>query len=297
MVPLPAARRPSGPLLILAAAALWSTAGAAIKLCGLNAWQISLGRSLVAAWVLWLLLPGARARPTRRTWGVAAAYAVTVVLFTVANKLTTSANAIFLQDTAPLYVLLLSPLLLGERPSRSELWSVPLFLVGLGLFFRDQLTPGQLSGNLIALASGVSFALCILGLRRLAGGNAPALVLGNLLATAASLPGAVGGPAVTATDLAIVLFLGVFQLGLSYALFARGLRSTPATEASLLALLEPVLNPVWTFLLAGERPGPWALVGGGLVLLGTLWRTLAPWVEARLSNGGSPTAGTSSGGY
>jgi drug/metabolite transporter, DME family len=281
MVPVEATQRRGGPWLILAAAALWSTAGAAIKLCSLSAWQISLGRSLVAAGVLWLFLPGARARPSRGTWAVASAYAVTVVLFTLANKLTTSANAIFLQDTAPLYVLLLSPLLLGERPSRGELLAVPLFLVGLLLFFRDRLTPGQLSGNLIALLSGVAFALCILGLRRLGGSNAPALLLGNLLAAAASFPGALGGSPLTARDLAIVLFLGVFQLGLSYALFARGLRHTPATEASLLALLEPVLNPVWTFLLAGERPGPWALAGGGLVLLGTLWRTLAPWVETR----------------
>jgi drug/metabolite transporter, DME family len=281
MVPPPAAQRRSGPWLILAAAALWSTAGAAIKLCSLNAWQISLGRSLVAAGVLWLFLPGARARPTRGTWAVASAYAVTVVLFTVANKLTTSANAIFLQDTAPLYVLLLSPLLLRERPTRGELLSVPLFLLGLLLFFRDQLTPGQVSGNLIALLSGVAFALCILGLRRLGGNNAPAVLLGNLLAGAASLPGSIGGPALTPKDVAIVLFLGVFQLGLSYALFSRGLRHTPATEASLLALLEPVLNPVWAFFLAGERPGPWALAGGGLVLLGTLWRTLAPWVETR----------------
>jgi drug/metabolite transporter, DME family len=281
MVPPKAEQRRSGPWLILAAAALWSTAGAAIKLCSLSAWQISLGRSLVAAGVLWLFLPGARARPTRSTWAVAAAYAVTVVLFTVANKLTTSANAIFLQDTAPLYVLLLSPLLLRERPTRGELLSVPLFLSGLLLFFRDQLTPGQVSGNLIALLSGVAFALCILGLRRLRGNNASALLLGNLLAGVASLPGCVGGPPLTWRDLAIVLFLGAFQLGLSYALFARGLRHTPATEASLLALLEPVLNPVWAFLLAGERPGPWALAGGSLVLLGTLWRTLAPWVEAR----------------
>jgi drug/metabolite transporter (DMT)-like permease len=276
-----AAQRRTGPWLILAAAALWSTAGAAIKLCTLNAWQISLGRSLVAAIVLWLFLPGARARPSRGTWAVAAAYAVTVVLFTVANKLTTSANAIFLQDTAPLYVLLLSPFLLHERPSRGELLSTPLFLVGLLLFFRDKLTPGQVSGNLLALLSGVSFALCILGLRRLRGSNAPALVLGNLLAVAASFPGAVEGAPVTLPNLGIVLFLGVFQLGLSYALFARGVRHTPATEASLLALLEPVLNPVWTFFLAGERPGPWALAGGSLVLLGTLWRTLAPWVEGR----------------
>jgi DME family drug/metabolite transporter len=283
-----AAQRRTGPWLILAAAALWSTAGAAIKLCTLNAWQISLGRSLVAAVVLWLFLPGARVRPSRGTWAVAAAYAVTVVLFTVANKLTTSANAIFLQDTAPLYVLLLSPFLLRERPSRGELLSVPLFLLGLLLFFRDQLTPGQVSGNLLALLSGVSFALCILGLRRLGGSNAPALVLGNLLAVAASFPGALSGTHVTLPNLGIVLFLGVFQLGLSYALFARGVRHTPATEASLLALLEPVLNPVWTFLLAGERPGPWALAGGSLILLGTLWRTLAPWMEMRAARAGAP---------
>jgi drug/metabolite transporter, DME family len=287
MVPAPDASRRSGPWLILAAATLWSTGGAAIKLCALSAWEISLGRSLVAAVVLWLFMPGARSRPTRGTWAVAAAYAVTVVLFTVANKLTTSANAIFLQDTAPLYVLLLSPWLLGERPSRGELLSVPLFLVGLLLFFRDQLTPGQLSGNLIALASGVAFALAILGLRRLRGGNAPAILLGNLLAGAASLPGALGGPPATGRDLAIIAFLGVFQLGLSYALFARGVRHTPATEASLLALVEPVLNPVWTFFFAGERPGNWALAGGSLVLLGTLWRTLAPWAEARASSSGA----------
>ncbi|HXX32619.1 MAG TPA: DMT family transporter, partial [Myxococcaceae bacterium] len=94
----------------------------------------------------------------------------------------------------------------------------------------------------------------------------------------------------TPRDLGIVLFLGIFQLGLSYALFARGVRHTPAVEASLLALLEPVLNPVWTFLLTGERPGPWAVAGGGLVLLGTIWRTLAPWVEARSRTGGGTRA-------
>src|SRR5271165_553165 len=224
MVSDAAAQRRRGPWLILTAAALWSTAGAAIKLCSLNAWQISFGRSLVAALVLWLLLPGARARPSKGIGAVAAAYAVTVVLFTLANKLTTSANAIFLQDTAPLYVLLLSPLLLHERPSRGELWSVPLFLLGLALFFGDRLTAGQFSGNVIALLSGVAFALCILGLRRLGGGNAPALLLGNLLAAAASLPGTLSGAPWTAKDVAIVLFLGIFQLGLSYALFARGLR-------------------------------------------------------------------------
>ena len=273
--------RRTGPWLILAAATLWSTAGAAIKLCGLSGWQINLGRSAVAALFLAVFIPGARRRPDRQLGWVALAYAFTVLLFVLANKATTSANAIFLQDTAPLWVLLLSPVLLHERPTRSELLSAPLFLVGLLLFFLDQLSPGQALGNVIAVASGVAFALCILGLRKLGSRNVGAIVWGNALAALMSLPMALHGPAPTVRDVGIVLFLGLFQLGASYALFARGVRHTPAVEASLLALVEPVLNPVWTYLLAGERPGPWAVRGGALILAATLWRTLAPWVEGR----------------
>jgi drug/metabolite transporter (DMT)-like permease len=273
--------RRTGPWLILAAATLWSTAGAAIKLCGLSGWQINLGRSAVAALFLAAIIPAARRRPDRSVAWVSVAYAFTVLLFVLANKATTSANAIFLQDTAPLWVLLLSPVLLHERPSRGELLSAPLFLVGLFLFFLDQLSPGQAVGNLIAVASGVAFALCILGLRKLGSRNVGAIVWGNALAALLSLPMALRGPAPTLRDAGIVLFLGLFQLGLSYALFARGVRHTPAVEASLLALVEPVLNPVWTFLLAGERPGPWAIRGGAIILAATLWRTLAPWLEAR----------------
>ena len=273
--------RRSGPWLVLAAATLWSTAGAAIKLCGLSGWQINLGRSLIAAGVLALLFRDARRRPDRGVLWVSVAYAFTVLLFVLANKATTSANAIFLQDTAPVWVLLLSPWLLHERPSRSELLSVPLFLVGLTLFFLDQLSPGQTVGNVIALASGVAFALCILGLRKLGPRNVGAIVWGNLIAALIALPMAVRGPSPTVRDLGLVAFLGVFQLGLSYGLFARGLRHTPAVEASLLALVEPVLNPVWTFLFTGERPGPWAVRGGVIILVATLWRTLAPWFEGR----------------
>ena len=273
--------RRTGPWLILAAATLWSTAGAAIKLCQLSGWQINFGRSAVAALFIAAIIPSARRRPDRGIAGVAVAYAFTVLLFVLANKATTSANAIFLQDTAPLWVLLLSPVLLHERPSRGELLSAPLFLVGLLLFFLDRLSPGHAVGNVIAVASGVAFALCIMGLRKLGARNVGAIVWGNALAALMSLPMALRGPAPTTRDLGIVLFLGLFQLGLSYVLFARGVRHTPAVEASLLALVEPVLNPVWTFLLAGERPGPWAIRGGAIILAGTLWRTLAPWVEAR----------------
>ncbi len=264
-------------LLVILAAAMWSTGGAAIKLCQLSPWQIAGGRSLVAGLLLFLLFRSARVRPDRHIAWAAAAYAATVLLFVIANKLTTAANAIFIQDSAPLYVLVLSPLIVGERATKGELFAAPVYVLGIVLFFLDQLSPGQLAGNLLALASGVSFALCIMGLRRLRERGADAAAAwGNLLAVAAALPWVGQGPPPRATDVALVLFLGVFQLGLAYAMFARGLRGVTAVEASLLMLLEPVLNPVWTFLLTGERPGPWAVAGGAIILAATAWRTLAP---------------------
>jgi drug/metabolite transporter (DMT)-like permease len=268
-------------LLILAAAVLWSTAGAAIKRCALDGWQIAGGRSLVAGLFLLVAVREARRLPNVRILLVSVAYACTVVLFVVATKLTTAANAIFIQDAAPLYVLVLSPLLLREVPTRGELLAVPVFGLGLALFFLDDLSGGQVTGNLVALGSGVAFAFSIIGLRLLREEAPAALVYGNLIAAVAALPVGLGGPTPTPVDLALVLYLGIFQLGLAYLCFSRGLLHTPAVEASLLMLLEPVLNPIWTFLAAGERPGPWALAGGAVVLSATAWRTLAPVIAAR----------------
>jgi drug/metabolite transporter (DMT)-like permease len=269
-------------LLLLAAAVLWSTAGAAIKSCGLDGWQIAGGRSLVAAAFLVAVVPEARVRPTLRVIAVSIAYAFTVVLFVLATKLTTAANAIFIQDTAPLWVLLLSPWLLGERPTRGELLAIPVYGAGLGLFFLDELTAGQVAGNAVALASGVAFAVSIVGLRLLRHDGPAALFHGNAIAALAALPLWGRGPAATPADLAILAYLGIFQLGLAYLAFSRGVTGTPAIEASLLVLLEPVLNPIWTFLVAGERPGPWAIAGGAVVLGATAWRTLAPVLTPRL---------------
>jgi drug/metabolite transporter (DMT)-like permease len=269
-------------LLLLAAALLWSTAGAAIKSCGLDAWQIAGGRSAVAAAFLFLAVRDARIRPTLRVLLVAAVYSVTVVLFVVATKLTTAANAIFIQDTAPLWVLLVSPWLLREHPTRGELLAIPIYGAGLGLFFLDELAPGQLAGNLTALVSGVAFALAIVGLRLLRHDGPAALAWGNVVAAAVALPLWPRGPAATGPDLAIVVYLGIFQLGLAYLAFSRGVTGTPAIEASLLILIEPVLNPIWTFLATGERMGPWAVAGGAVVLLATAWRTLAPVLTPRL---------------
>jgi drug/metabolite transporter (DMT)-like permease len=267
-------------LLLVAAAVLWSTAGAAIKLCHLSGWQIAGGRSLVAGVFLLLAFRETRRRPTLPVLLVSVAYAFTVVLFVLATKLTTAANAIFIQDTAPLWVLLLSPWLVRETPTRGELLAVPVYGLGLGLFFLDELSAGQVTGNLVALASGVAFALSILGLRRLRYDGPAALVWGNLLAAAAALPLWSTGPTPRPLDLGLLAYLGVFQLGLSYLCFSRGLEKTPAVEASLLVLLEPVLNPIWTFLLAGERPGPWAVAGGAVVLAATAWRTVVPLLRS-----------------
>jgi drug/metabolite transporter (DMT)-like permease len=272
-------------LAILGAAVLWSTGGAAIKLCNLSAWQIAGGRSLVAGVFLALVLREVRRRPDRTTIAVALAYAGTVVLFVLANKLTTSANAIFLQDTAPGWVLLLSPWILRETPTRGEVLSLPVYAVGLALFFLDELSPGQVAGNVVALASGLSFALCIVGLRRVGSRGPAALFWGNVIGFVATAPFWFSGPIPAPLDLALVGYLGVFQLGLAYLLFARGLAHTPAVEASLLVLLEPVLNPIWAYLFAGEIPGPWAIAGGAIILAATAWRTLQPWVALRVRGG------------
>lgn len=269
-------------LLILAAALLWSTAGAAIKSVGLGPWQVAGGRALVAGLFLAAAVREARARPSLLALAVSVAYAFTTVFFVLATKLTTAANAIFIQDTAPLWVLFLSPWLLRERPTRGELLAVPIYGAGLGLFFLDELTSGQVLGNVVAALSGVSFALSIVGLRRLRESGPSALVWGNVLAAAATLPLWASGPAPSRLDLALVVYLGIFQLGVSYLAFTRGVAGTPAIEASLLVLLEPVLNPIWTFLVAGERPGPWAIAGGAVVLAATAWRTVAPVVTPRL---------------
>ncbi len=265
-------------LLVLAAAVLWSTSGACIKSTGLPAMQVAAGRSFFAAIFFALLLPQARRGWDRRTFLVGVAYAVTTVLFVLANKKTTAANAIFLQDTAPFWVLLLAPWILGEKPTRGELLSAPVYLLGIGLFFLDELSSGERAGNVLALISGVSFAFLIVWMRRMRDGGAEAAILaGNLMGLAVAAPSFFLEPAPVRTiDVGILVFLGTFQLGLAYLCFLRGLRGVSALEGALLALFEPVLNPIWTYLVAGEQPKPWALAGASLVLLATVGRLVAP---------------------
>ena len=269
------ARRALPALMLVATALLFSTGGAAIKATSLNASQVVAWRSGVAAAVLCLLLPEARRRWNARTLVVALAYAATLGLFVHANKLTTSANAVFLQATAPLYLLLIGPLLLKEKLRRLDAWMGLLVAAGMLLFLLGRnapqaTAPDPATGNVMALASGLTWALTLAGMRRLArtsGGSAlPVVVLGNLIALLLSLPGALPMAMPAWKDLAVVAYLGCFQIGLAYWLLTRAIKRVPVFEASLILLLEPVSNPIWSWLIHGERMDAWALAGAASVL-------------------------------
>ena len=271
-------------LLIVLAAVLFSTGGAAIKATELGAWQVAALRSGIAFVALLLLVPAARAGWSWRIVPVALAYAATLTLFVLANKLTTAANTIFLQATAPLYVLVLGPLLLREAIRRADLTYMLVLAVGLALFFvsvdtASTTAPSPLAGNALAALSGVAWALTLLGLRwaaRHAAGNgaAAAATLGNLLTFLVCAAWAFPLGDVSVVDWWTVIYLGVIQIALAYALFTAAMNRVPAFEASLLILVEPVLNPVWAWLVHAERPGALALLGGAIILAATLVRTL-----------------------
>jgi drug/metabolite transporter, DME family len=277
-------------LQILAAALLFSTGGAAIKACTLTSWQVASFRSGVAALALLLLLPAARRNWSWRPAVVGVAYASTVILFVHANKLTTAASTIFLQSTAPIYILLLGPWLLKEPVRGRDLGFVAALAVGMSLFFVGieppvRTAPAPLQGNLLAVASGVCWALTVVGLRWTgrvavgspgAGSAAPAVAMGNLIALAVGLPLALPVSGGTPADWTIIVYLGVFQIGLAYAFLSSAIRHVGALDASLLLLAEPVLSPLWAWLAHGEQPGPWSMAGGALILLATMFKALRP---------------------
>jgi drug/metabolite transporter (DMT)-like permease len=272
--------------LVLAAALLFSTGGAAIKSTTLGPWQTAGLRSAVAAAALFALLPQARQLRDARAWLTGVAYALTLVCFVQANKLTTAANAIFLQSTAPAYLLVLGPLLLHEKPRRRDLLVAAALAAGMALFLtgaeRGAATaPDPRAGNLWAAASGLTYAFALAGLRwqaRYSGRSAAALstiTAGNVLAALFCLPFALPLGAAHPFDWAAILYLGLFQIGLAYWCLTRGMRDVPAFEASILLLAEPVLNPLWTWLLLGEKPGGHALAGGAVILAATFFKALS----------------------
>jgi len=281
---------------LLLAALLFSTGGAAIKATTLSSWQVASFRSGIAALFLCAAFPAARRHWTWWTFAVGAAYAGCLVLFVLGTKLTTAANTIFLQSTAPLYVALLAPWILQEPTHRRDvgymaLLSVGLLLLLLGTDAPSRTAPSPAIGNIVAAVSGVMWALTLIGLRAMAARSTSrvdtsgaAIVCGNVIACVACLPLALRSPgAIGGVDIVTIAYLGSVQIGLAYVLLNHAVRYVPALETALLLLLEPVLNPVWAWIVHEERPGWWSLVGGAVILLATTLQAMAAGRSRQLS--------------
>jgi drug/metabolite transporter, DME family len=263
-------------LQALAAAVLFSTGGAGIKVEAFNAAQVSMVRSGIAAIALLLWLRG-RIRWTPGMLVAGVVYAATLTFFVGATKLTTAANAIFLQAAAPIYLLVLAPFVLDEHIRRRDV--VYLAVVGAGMIScfiarpePSVTAPNPVVGNWLGAASGLAWALTLLTLRKIGradeDGNATvaSVVAGNVFASVGAAVFALPLPAAPATEWVTLVYLGVFQIGVAYVCLSSAIRHLPALEISLLLLLEPALNPVWTWAMRGESPGIWTLVGGAVIV-------------------------------
>jgi len=266
-------------IFLLIAATLWSSGGLLIKLVSWNPVAIAGLRSLIAVLILLVFF-----RHSRLSWsfyqiGGAVAYAVTVILFVVATKLTTAANAILLQYTAPVYVALLGAWFLGESTQWFD-WTIIFVVIGgMVLFFLDHLTAGNLLGNGFAILSGLSFSFLILFLRKQKN-ESPlgSVILGNLLTGLIGLPFMFESMPSPMSWVGLIL-LGVVQLGLSYVLYSEAIKHVTALEAVLIPGIEPILNPIWVFLILGEVPGKWALAGGFIVFISVTARCMIAFLR------------------
>jgi len=248
-------------IFLVLAAILWSSSGILVKILPWQPLSILSARSMGATIVFLLYLRKFDWHWTKLEVLGAISYVAAQLLFITATKLTTAANAIFLQYTAPLYIGILSFWLLKERPTRADWITMGFIFLGLLLFFGDKLSPTGLYGNIIAIISGVALAMMTLSLRaQKSKSPAQAILLGNLIGIVVGLPWLIQETA-TPTYINIIAYLGLFQIGLSFVLYTIAIKQVRALESTLIITLEPILSPVWVFLGLHETPGPLAIVG------------------------------------
>ncbi|HEU5249763.1 MAG TPA: DMT family transporter [Thermoanaerobaculia bacterium] len=264
-----------GILLIAGAALLWSTAGAGIKGIDDPPLKVVFFRSAIAAVALLVHFRPRLRRPTAGFLVGLVCYAACLITFVTATKWTTAANAIFLQYSGVVWVLLLSPIVVKEPRRARDAVAIAVAFAGMALFFLGRFDAHGRVGDAVALLSGLFFAGLVLTLRRERGVGAEAVVAwGNVVTAAVVLPFVASDLALTPRSAAVYLFLGIFQLAGAYALFVRGIRSVTATEASLVGMLEPIANPLWVLIFLGEKPALTSVLGGAIVLGAIAWRTL-----------------------
>lgn len=266
--------RPRAILYLVVTAILWSLGGLLIKSVNSNPLAIAGVRSGISA-ILIIILNG---RP-KLNWsfaqiGAALAYSATVILFVIANKNTTAANAILLQYTAPVYVVVLSAWLLKEKIRLLDVVTVFFAMGGMVLFFVDSISAKGMIGNIIAALSGVAFALFTIFMRmQKEGSPVESVLIGNVISAVIGVPFLFSSMPDTKGWFCLVL-LGLVQLGLPYILYSKAIKHVTAVEASVIPILEPVLNPVWVFMLLGEKPGALAIIGGVIVIAAITGRCL-----------------------
>ena len=263
---------------MVACAFLWSTGGLFIKLIDWNPFWIAGLRSLLAGAFLLTIVRTLKLNWSGPLVGGAVANALCMIAFVLANKLTTSANAILIQYWAPVGTAVLAVLFLKERLHKEQIFALLGTLIGLVVLFADKLGPGQLVGNLLAFASGLAFSFVFL-LTRMQKDGTPlqSLMLSHGITAVLTLSVAVfqPWPVLTVGSVGSIVALGIGQIGLAAVFFSYGIRRVSALTANLLAVIEPVFNPVWVLLVLGEAPTAWTLGGGALILVSVTVATAA----------------------
>jgi DME family drug/metabolite transporter len=280
-------REPGFPpvLYVVFGVTLWSLGGVMFKLTSITGFEANLGRCAFAAVTIFFLTRHLGLKLDRWVLLNSLFYTGALSFFALANKKTTAANAIFLQYTAPIYVLVLAPFILKEKFKWTDLITVAVCLIGMSFFFFDQAPVGDLSpqsqfeGNILGLMSGVCFGVYMLLLRlpqMLRHNPAVSVFYGNLMAIIFMLPFVVNAPSAwTGKDLIAVAILGIFQIGLAYYFFTLGVaRGVRSLDASIIGFIEPIFNPIWVFLVVGEQPAKWALIGGAVIVTAVVIHTL-----------------------
>jgi drug/metabolite transporter (DMT)-like permease len=204
-------------------------------------------------------------------------YALTMISFVIANKLTASANVILLQYTAPVWACLLAWILIKEKPKKENWVSLIMVMAGLFIFFREGLSGGSFLGDSIALLSGLLFGAQSVFMRMQKDGNpADSMIAAHTITVIVCIPFIfLYPPTLNSGNIWAILFMGIFQIGLASQLFSFGIMRIPALEAMLTAMIEPVLNPVWVLLVTGEKPSVSALIGGAVIISAVAFSAIA----------------------